>query len=716
MIKVWTKTETVNRSQNTGVYPTMKSCKPINLLTILILSATVASGRAQELGTLRQLGYGGGQPQILEPGKSLAVPVGKPATVLRFEQTLVPGAAVAAWKATNQKAREKGDRLPDRLTVAQYVVRYADGRELPVNIRYGESVGAWKRDWWNPVEGFIYDLAFAPVVWTQPLEKDGLEHAVVYRLEWPNPRPAVAIEKVTLNGAPGLEGGRLLVFAMTTENRPQSGNTYFVAPTGDDAGPGSFEQPWATLHQAAATIKAGDKVYVRGGTYQPAKHVAFLDLKAPEGQRTAIIGYPGETATFDCLNVLWDMSPDRDKVIGGAYPHDQAMILAFRCERMLFRNLHIIQSRARGFGMGQGVENEISYCSLYKSFGPGISFGNQRRGRVFANTVWRGCSLTMGPDGKGGVGGIDGGRKYISYDGKPMRNPPMEALDSGRLHDSVLAYNEVGWPDKECMLIDGPVNNLRVHHNYVHDSYNRPWVGGIAPNGYGKQQDIEIDHNIAHGVGTGFGLGAEGGGSGQHVRIHHNLAWDCLWNGFGVTGAWKDAEASLSHVSIYNNTSWHNGHLDGNQGPAGGISVSFPRKVGAFFHGKQVELKKSAVTDVTIANNLILQPRDYVQGLVNDGDPVAAGIVFTHNLTDLVVDSERITGENRLKWRSVRDDKLIVTEKPLLRDPAKRDFRLLAGTPAINGGRHLEDGSPTYIGAFGPGAKWVEDPHDIQTR
>lgn len=645
---------------------------------------------------------------VLTPGKSLAVPVGQRATTLQFRQTLELGAPVTSWKAANQAARDKGDRLPDRLTVAQYVVRYADGRELPVNVRYNESVGAWRRDWWNPVDGFIYDLAFAPVAWTQPLEKDGLEHAVVYRMEWPNPRPAVAIESVTLKAAPGLDGGRLLVFAVTTENQPQPGNTYFVAPTGDDAGPGSFEQPWATLHKAAATIKAGDTVYVRGGIYQPTKRVAFQELKAPAGQRTAIIGYPGETATFDCLNALWDESPDRVKLGWEVYPHDQSMIHAFRCERMLFQNLHIIQSRARGFGMEEGVENEISYCSVFKSFGPGIRFSNHHRGRILANSILRGSSLTMGPDGKGGVGGIDGGRKYIDHASKAMRNPPMEALDSGRLTDSVTAYNEIGWNDKECMLIDGPVNNLRIHHNYVHNAHNRPWAGGIAPNGYGKQENIEIDHNIAHHVGGAYGVGTEGGGLGQHVRIHHNVAWDCFWNAVNVTGAWGDGKADLKDITVYNNTAFHNGYLDGNAGAAGGISVSFAKN-----QGKGGKAISGVVEDVTFANNLILQPRDYAQALVNEGDPVASRIIFTHNLTDLTTDTERINGKNNPKWHSVRDDKLIVVNKPVLRDPAKRDFRLLPGTPAIDGGIVIDatgklTGGKTYLGAFGPGAKWVE--------
>jgi len=54
---------------------------------------------------------------------------------------LEPGKPVADWKAANQKAREKGDRLPDKLTVAELVVTYADGEEFATNIRYNESVG-----------------------------------------------------------------------------------------------------------------------------------------------------------------------------------------------------------------------------------------------------------------------------------------------------------------------------------------------------------------------------------------------------------------------------------------------------------------------------------------------------------------------------------------------------------------------------------------------
>jgi hypothetical protein len=265
------------------------------------------------------------------------------------------------------------------------------------------------------------------------------------------------------------------------------------------------------------------------------------------------------------------------------------------------------------------------------------------------------------------------------------------------------------------MLIDGDLDRLRVHHNYVHDAHNLPWVGGIAPNGYGKQETIEVDHNIAQSVGSAFGIGTEGGGVGRNVRIHHNLARDCFWNAFGATGSWGEGKADLYQISIYNNTSWHNGYLDSNAGPAGGIGVSFARS-GTGYTGNPIG---GVVEDVTIANNLILQPRDYAQALVNEGDPVAARIVFTHNLTDLAKDDAKLNElqgwKKNQRWRGVRDDNLMVVEKPVLRDPARRDFRLLPGTPAGDGGIAIgPDGKPdptggkTYLGAFGPGSNWME--------
>ncbi|MBN1675040.1 MAG: right-handed parallel beta-helix repeat-containing protein [Kiritimatiellae bacterium] len=54
--------------------------------------------------------------------------------------------------------------------------------------------------------------------------------------------------------------------AEAAANRPPP-VTYFVAPGGDDAGPGTEEQPWRTLQKASRSVSPGDIVRIRAGEY-----------------------------------------------------------------------------------------------------------------------------------------------------------------------------------------------------------------------------------------------------------------------------------------------------------------------------------------------------------------------------------------------------------------------------------------------------------------
>ncbi|MBN1673949.1 MAG: right-handed parallel beta-helix repeat-containing protein [Kiritimatiellae bacterium] len=48
---------------------------------------------------------------------------------------------------------------------------------------------------------------------------------------------------------------------------PAPAGTYFVAPGGSDANPGTEAQPWGTLRKAAGAVQPGDTVRIRAGTY-----------------------------------------------------------------------------------------------------------------------------------------------------------------------------------------------------------------------------------------------------------------------------------------------------------------------------------------------------------------------------------------------------------------------------------------------------------------
>nr|MBC8248539.1 right-handed parallel beta-helix repeat-containing protein [Anaerolineales bacterium] len=73
-------------------------------------------------------------------------------------------------------------------------------------------------------------------------------------------------------------------------------NVYYVSPDGDDANPGSFDQPWRTIQHAVDSVGPGDTIWVRGGTYNEGVVVATSGLP---GLPITLIGYPGEVAILD---------------------------------------------------------------------------------------------------------------------------------------------------------------------------------------------------------------------------------------------------------------------------------------------------------------------------------------------------------------------------------------------------------------------------------
>jgi hypothetical protein len=72
---------------------------------------------------------------------------------------------------------------------------------------------------------------------------------------------------------------------------PQSaGATFYVAPNGSDANPGSQAAPWATIQKAENTLAAGQKALVRAGTYAP----IYVDRNGSPLAPISIQAYPGE--------------------------------------------------------------------------------------------------------------------------------------------------------------------------------------------------------------------------------------------------------------------------------------------------------------------------------------------------------------------------------------------------------------------------------------
>jgi len=124
------------------------------------------------------------------PQQATGIPVDRTADALFFLHALK---RTADWQPP-----ASGDRTPPVLF--KYVVHFADGPTVDVPIRYAEGADHW-------ISKQPQGLKAATVAWAAPFSGDASgDQAVVYQVQWNNPRPAVKIVSVDLTYDPSTQG------------------------------------------------------------------------------------------------------------------------------------------------------------------------------------------------------------------------------------------------------------------------------------------------------------------------------------------------------------------------------------------------------------------------------------------------------------------------------------------------------------------------------
>ena len=115
--------------------------------------------------------------------------------------------------------------------------------------------------------------------------------------------PCCAVVALCVSGSLARGGDRPpshppLRSAPAPSNRPLAdGPGFFVdARRGDDGNDGRKEKPWRTINHALLRVKAGDTLYLRGGTYH--EHVT-MSLVGRDMAPLTIRSFPGEQAILD---------------------------------------------------------------------------------------------------------------------------------------------------------------------------------------------------------------------------------------------------------------------------------------------------------------------------------------------------------------------------------------------------------------------------------
>ncbi|KAK6525111.1 hypothetical protein TWF694_005259 [Orbilia ellipsospora] len=165
----------------------------------------------------------------------------------------------------------------------------------------------------------------------------------------------------------------------TTATAAPTGCAYYVATTGSDSNSGSISAPFAGIQKAVDTATPGCTIYIRGGTYKPAKNIQVAK-SGTASQRYTVTAYPGEKVIIDgdnmtgtpaALNAALD-NPDR-----GIFHIQNANYWTFSklelingpygiYNRDASYNDFIDLSTHDNYETGTHLEGAVSYCNVIR--------------------------------------------------------------------------------------------------------------------------------------------------------------------------------------------------------------------------------------------------------------------------------------------------------------------------------------------------------------
>ncbi len=235
---------------------------------------------------------------------------------------------------------------------------------------------------------------------------------------------------------------------------PASGRTFYVAPNGNDANPGTRAQPWASPAYGCSQLRAGDTLVLLPGTY-PLRDFERDILRPPSGQPDAWVVIRGEGDPRPVLaggnNLLtaidlsgaayvWvenlEITHDATAQGEAGFFRDGIEILGSPAAHLVLKDLYI--HHVDEFGMNfQDVEDVLITHTVITHAGFGALGGPAGEHGGWRNVTIRQTTLTY--SGHYYQGGDGSNRPYDRPDGFGI-----EPSDGPVVLDGVLAAHNLG--------------------------------------------------------------------------------------------------------------------------------------------------------------------------------------------------------------------------------------------------------------------------------
>ncbi|MBC7226210.1 MAG: hypothetical protein H5T61_03135 [Thermoflexales bacterium] len=233
---------------------------------------------------------------------------------------------------------------------------------------------------------------------------------------------------------------------------PAAGRTFYVAPNGDNANPGTREQPWATPGYGSRQLAPGDTLIILGGRYTLREYdadiltppsgtpAAWITIRGEEGHRPVLAGREDLLTAINLSGVQYvrvenlEITHDDTATGEAAWFREGVEILGAPSAHIVLKDLYIHHIDEFGINI-QDVEDlqiincRVEYCGFGALGGPAGEHGGWR------DVTIRGCSLSW--SGHYYQGGDGSNRPYDRPDGfgiEPSQGPIL-------IEDTIAEHN-----------------------------------------------------------------------------------------------------------------------------------------------------------------------------------------------------------------------------------------------------------------------------------
>ncbi len=464
---------------------------------------------------------------------------------------------------------------------------------------------------------------------------------------------------------------------VTIQLPSRSGTIYYVSTSGNDNNAGTLSAPWRTIQKAANTVKAGDTVQVRAGTYNE-----IVTMKTSGNATAGYItfqNYPGEAPIVDGTGLAVGSSGQTGLFsLEGTFNYIIIQGFEIRNYSSSTRGKVPIGIDFEGAGSNIEIVNNhvhnivqtLSSCSAANALAIAL-YGTQAPASInnvtlFGNEIdhnTTGCSENVSFDGNVQYF-VEANNKVHDGDNIGLDNIGFEGVSPNASYDQARD----GWVFLNTIYNISSTTNPVYHNQVGADAY---YCDGCTR--------IIVERNLIHDSDLSEMASEHSGHTSSYVMFRNNIIYHSLYVGLSI-GGYSKSVGGTDHCVIVNNSLWDDG-TDGSSG-LGEFQIQY--------HATNNTVENNIFDDYTLSTKYLVydfttstaSPATLDYNLYYDTAGAGGGL-FDWQAKSYTGFSAYKTGSGQDSHGQFADPLYVnITTTPY-------NFDLASGSPAINTGSNL---------------------------